>query len=107
MIMTQNNNDIELDYYQNIIDYFENKQIDRVSTEIWKSKTYIKLMKVLERTQNKEYVRNAILMILSLFEDKPPDFYNNQGTDSNSLNSEERKSLKTILKSEFIDTYTN
>ena len=105
--MTQNNNDIEPDYYQNIIDYFENKQIDRVSTEIWKSKTYIKLMKVLERTKNKEYVRNAILMILSLFEEKPPDFYNNQGSDSNSLNPEEKKSFKTILKSEFIDAYPN
>ena len=107
MIMTQNNGDFELDFYQNIIDFFQNKQFDKVSTEIWKSKTYIKLMKVLERTQNKEYVKNAIIVLLSLFENKPLDLYSNQGINSKSLSPEDKKSFKTILKSEIMDNYSN
>ena len=107
MIMTQNNRNIESDYYQDIIDFFQNKRLDKASIEIWKSKTYIKLMKVLERTQNKEYVTNAILVILSLFEENPPDLYNNQGINANNLTQEDRKSFKSILKSEFIEDYPN
>ena len=107
MIMTQNNEDFELDYYQNILDYFQNRRIDKKSTEIWKSKTYIKLMKILERTKNKEYVKNAILVILSLFEDNPPDIYNNQGINSNNISPQDRESFKSILKSEFIEEYPN
>lgn len=107
MIMTQNSDDFELDYYQNILDFFQNKQFDKTSKEIWISKTYIKLMKVLERTQNKEYVKNAILILLSLFEENAPDFYNNQGINSNNIAPEERRSFKTILKSEFIEDYPN
>jgi hypothetical protein len=105
--MTQNNEDFESNYYQNIIDFFQNQQFDRVSTMIWKSKIYIKLMKVLERTQNKEFVRDAILVILSLFEDNPPDIYDNQGVSSNDLPPEEKKSFKMILKSEFINEFPN
>lgn len=107
MIMTQNNEDFELDYYQNILDYFQNRRFDKISTEIWKSKTYIKLMKILERTKNKEYVKNAILVILSLFEDNPPDIYNNQGINSNNISPQDRESFKSILKSEFIEEYPN
>ena len=107
MIMTQNSEDFELDYYQDIIDYYHNKQFDKVSKEIWISKTYIRLMKVLERTQNKDYVKNAILILLSLFEENPPDHYINQGIDPNNLPPKDKKSFKAILKSEFINEYPN
>jgi hypothetical protein len=105
--MTQNNEDFELDYYTHILEFFQNKKCDEDSSEIWKNKTYIKLMSVLKRTQNKEMVRNAILMIISLFEQKPADFYNNQGVNSDSISPEDKKSFKKILKSEFINDYSN
>ena len=107
MIMTQNSEDFELDYYQDIIDFYQNKQIDKLSKEIWISRTYIKLMGVLERTHNKEYVKNAILILLSLFEENPPDHYINQGIDPNNLPPKDKKLFKAILKSEFINEYPN
>ena len=105
--MTQNNEDIESNYYNSIIDFFQNKRFDKVSTEIWKDKMLIKLMNVLERTQNRDLVRNAILIILSLFEDLPPDFYNNQGKSSASLSPQDKESFKTILKAELYNDNRN
>ena len=107
MIMTQNNEDIESDCYNSIIDFFQNRRVDKISTEIWKSKTFIKLMKVLERTQNRDLVRNAILIIISLFEDLPPDFYNNQGKNPASLSPQDKERFKTILKSELYNDSLN
>jgi len=103
-----NNNDIyELDYYLSIIDFFQNKNTDRETTEIWKNKSLIELMKVLKRTRKTEFVKNAIILLLSLFDQMPPDNYNNRGVKVNSLTSGEKLSYVNLLKSEFSNDLPN
>jgi hypothetical protein len=40
--------------------------------------------------------------MLSLFEDIPPDMYNNRGVDINRISRRDRKSLIANLKEEFL-----
>ncbi len=105
--MSNTNGDYELDYYLSIIDFFQNQDKNRETTEIWKNKSFIQLMKVLKRTRRKEFVKNAIILILSLFDELPPDSYNNKGIKVNSLESEDKISYVNLLKSEFINDVPN
>ena len=105
--MSNTNGDYELDYYLSIIDFFQNQDTNRETTEIWKNKSFIQLMKVLKRTRRKEFVKNAIILILSLFDELPPDSYNNKGIKVNSLESEDKLSYVNLLKSEFNNDVPN
>ena len=107
MNMSNNNDTYELDYYLSIIDFFQNKNTDRETTEIWKNKSLIELMKVLKRTRKTEFVKNAIILLLSLFDQMPPDNYNNRGVKVNSLTSGEKLSYVNLLKSEFSNDLPN
>ncbi len=94
--------EFELDCYLKIIDFFQNKNVNKEKTEIWKSHSLIELMNFLDRSKNKNLVANAIVLILSLFEDIPPDTYNNRGVDINRINEKDRRSLISELKDEFL-----
>ncbi|MFX0047734.1 MAG: hypothetical protein ACFE8G_06140 [Candidatus Hermodarchaeota archaeon] len=101
--MSNNNESYELDYYLNIIDFFQNQDTNRETRELWRNKSFIQLMKVLKRTRKKELVKNAIILILSLFDELPPDSYNNRGVKPDSLTNSDKLSYVNILKSEFIN----
>ena len=107
MNMSNNNDTYELDYYLSIIDFFQNQNTDRETKEIWKNKSLIELMKVLKRTRKTEFVKNAIILILSLFDEMPADTYNNKGFEVNSLTNGDKLSYVNILKSEFITDIPN
>lgn len=108
-IMNESNNsdNYELDYYQSIINFFQNQNTNREGAEIWRDKSFIELMKVLKRTRKKEFVKNAIILILSLIDQMPPDNYNNNGIKANSLTTEDKLSYINILRSEFINDIQN
>jgi len=97
----------ELDYYIEIIDFFQNSQVDSESIEIWINKLIIELMKVLKRTHNKEFVRNALIFLISLFKHVPPDFYNQRGANTKSLKEGEKKLFISQLKAEFVNELPN
>ncbi|MBY9009451.1 MAG: hypothetical protein KGD74_06265 [Candidatus Lokiarchaeota archaeon] len=105
--MSNNSEDCELDYYLSIIDFYQNQNTDRETTEIWRNKSFIELMKVLKRTRNKKFVKNAIILILSLFDQTPPDSYTNRGIQVNSLTNGDKLFYVNILKSEFINDIPN
>jgi len=105
--MSSTNDEFELEYYTKIINFFKNQPSNKESVEIWKTKSFIELMKVLERTQNKELVQNAIILIISLFEQLPPDLYNNRGKNVNFINKKDKKSYLSVLKAEFLDEIPN
>ena len=108
IMKTSNNSDnYELDYYLSIIDFFQNQNTNKEKTEIWKNKSFIELMKVLKRTKKKEFVKNSIILILSLFDQIPPDTYNNKGIKVDSLTNGDKLSYVNILKSEFINDIPN
>ena len=107
MSRSKNDDSYELDYYLSIIDFFQNQNTDRETTEIWKNKSFIELMKVLKRTRKKELVKNAIILILSLFDEIPPDSYNTRGIKANSISDGDKPSYVNLLKSEFINEVPN
>jgi len=97
----------EFDYYSSIIEFFQNSDTNKETIEMWKDKSLIELMKVLERTSRKEFVKNAILLILSLFDEHPPDIYTSRGTNVNFLDNGEKSSYLSVLKTEFMDELPN
>jgi len=105
--MSNNNDTYEHDYYLSIIDFFQNQNTDRETTEIWKNKSLIELMRVLKRTRKTEFVKNAIILILSLFDQMPPDSYSNRGIKVTSLTNGDKLYYVNLLKSEFINDVPN
>ncbi|GAI70378.1 unnamed protein product, partial [marine sediment metagenome] len=85
MNITNNSDNSELDYFLSIIDFFQNQNKNRETAEIWKDKSFIELMKVLKLTRKKQFVKNSIILILSLIDQMPPDTYNKGGIKVNSL----------------------
>ena len=109
MNISNNSDNSELDYYLRIIDFYQNQNqnINKETAEIWKDKSFIELMKVLKQTRKKEFVKNAIILIISLIDQLPPDAYNNRGITVNSLEKGDKLSYINILQSEFIDDIPN
>ena len=107
MNISNNDDNSELDYYLSIIDFFQNQNTNRETAEIWKDKSFIELMKVLKRTRKKEFVKNAIILIISLIDQLPPDTYNNSGIKVSSLENGDKLFYVNILKSEFINDIPN
>ncbi|MFX1479854.1 MAG: hypothetical protein ACFFCI_17185 [Promethearchaeota archaeon] len=97
-----NAEDFEIDCYLKILNYFQSEHRDREKTEIWKNKAFIKLMEFLDQKKNKTFVANAIILILSLFEDIPPDIYNNRGVNVNRISAKDRQLVIADLKEEFL-----
>jgi len=44
----------EFDYYSSIIEFFQNPSANKESIELWKNKSFIELMKVLERKTSRK-----------------------------------------------------
>jgi len=107
MNVSNNSDNYELDYYLSIIDFFQNQNTNRETAELWRDKSFIELMKVLKQTRKKEFVKNAIILILSLIDQIPPDTYSKKGIKVNSLTSGDKFSYVNILKSEFINDLPN
>ncbi len=102
MKINKNSEDLELDLYLKIINCFQNESVSREKKEIWKNQSIIKLMNLLERTQNRPLVTNALILLLSLFENIPPDIYNNRGINSSHIPEIHKKLLIKELKDEFL-----
>lgn len=102
MKINTDSDELELDLYLKIIDYFQKEKVTREEIEIWKNKSIIELMKFLERSQNRTLVTNALILILSLFEDIPPDIYNNRGVNINRISQKDKRFLIEDLKEEFL-----
>ena len=102
MKIIRNNDDYELNCYLEIIEYFKVNQINQEESDIWKSHSLIELMKFLARSKNRELVSNAIVLILSLSEDKPLDIYSGRGMDINQIADNDKKLLIKRLMEEFL-----
>ena len=102
MKFSNNTEDFELDCYLKILEYFQNENVNRERTKIWKDHSLIELMKLLDKAKNRVLVTNSIILMLSLFENMPPDTYNNRGVNINRISVKDRKSLIADLREEFL-----
>ena len=102
MKINTNSKEFELELYLKIVDVFQNDTISPENKEIWKNQSIIQLMNLLERTQNRTFVTNALILLLSISEDNPPDIYSNRGRNVNCISDKDKKSLILELENEFL-----
>lgn len=100
----------ENDAYDEILSFFKRTDRTPLLTEIWTDHTYINLMNFLEENKirphkykNYRLVKNAIILILSLFHDLPPDRFNSVGKDLEYIEKKEKLSALNTLREEFLD----
>ena len=92
----------ELNCYTKIIDCFLQNRKDRYQREMCKNNSIIKLINVSECRNIDNFIRNALLLVLSLYDNKPADLYHNHGGDIESCSEKDKEKLLAELKKEFL-----
>jgi len=102
--MTYHNHETELNYYSEIIDFFETSHSDPHEIEIWRSRQLIKLMDDLKhKRKTRDVVINSIIIINALLEEvSPADSFHHQDNSLKDLSIEEKLIFKTALEKELI-----
>ncbi len=96
--------DKELDFYLKLMGQAKSKGISQENKEIWKNRFIIKIMNELNNrgNDNKDFVKNVLIISIALFENFPGDIYSSLGRDLNQLFRDDREKSLTIIKSEFL-----
>ena len=89
---------LEEDHYFHILDFFESYKNDSELQEIWKDHFLVKLMRLPENMKFKKVVENSIIIILSLFNDMPADFYGSIGKEIYKIPLSERLQALSYIK---------
>ncbi len=97
----------ELDCYSNIINLFSKFDKDPITMEKWKGNLITRLMNALKEPENENWLKNALIILLSLVDNKPSDIYENKGDNLNILSKEEKEQILLKLKEEFISDDEN
>ena len=101
--MSIESEEIKLNRYIEIIDYFESGVKDPKELEIWRDVQLIRLMEELKQDITiQNFVRNSIILLNALFEDHPLDTYNNQGRKTDKLSLADKDMYRLTLKRELI-----
>ena len=97
--MTQDNDDIEIIHYAQIIEYFE-EETDPEELELWKYKTLIKLMDDLKQAKHtQEMIKNSIIIMNALFDKTDtPDEFTSRGTLATELSDMDKETCRAHLK---------
>ena len=86
----------ELECYTKIINCYLKNQNDRQKLEQCKHQSLIKLMKVMDRKEER-LIQNALIIVLALFDEIPPDLAGTTGSDLSLLSKREKElALKKI-----------
>ena len=93
----------EMKCYSRIINSFLNNKYDANKRELAKNQSILKLIKTSKCKNNKNFVKNALILVLSLYnEEEPADLYCSYGNDIESCSDLEKEVLKSQLKLELI-----
>jgi hypothetical protein len=91
----------EMKCYSRIINSFLNNKFDYNQREFAKNQSIVKLIKSSNCRNNKNFVKNALLLVLSLYdEDESVDLYCSHGNDINSCSELDKEAVKYQLKQE-------
>lgn len=93
---------LDVNCYMKIIDYIESRSLNRKSMIISVSQILLKLMKILETKEEKEIVKNGIILANSYLITLPAYKYNNIGEEYNRLPEEHKQIALKNLKNEFL-----
>ena len=105
--MSPDNNLDESDLFSKIINTFlESEDLEGEKPnvkEIGKHKSIIELMDGLKSSHNKELAKNALILLLNLYDDYPPDLFSTLGKDLEGLSDEDRDEAMDKPKNIFLD----
>ena len=101
--MAQDNNDLEIEYYAQIIEYFE-EETDPKELELWKYKKLIRLMEELKQSkQTQVTIKNTIIIMHALFDKtESPDEYTSRGSQTTELSDDDKELCRAHLKKELL-----
>ncbi|MBD3253465.1 MAG: hypothetical protein GF383_00150 [Candidatus Lokiarchaeota archaeon] len=90
----------EDEFYDKILEKFLECKKSKEKSDLWKSQTIIQLMENIKQKNNKEFVKNALLVLMSLEEDFLRDSFHIKSKDFSILSKEEKTILSSLLKEE-------
>lgn len=103
MHIKNNNQDTELFYYIEIMDFFESNETDISKIEIWRSTHLIKLMDDLKnKRKSKEVIMNSLIIINALMEEIPTDTIHLQEDCVEELTLEDKNIIRSELERELL-----
>ena len=92
----------ESELFTKIINIFLEKGEKPNLKEISKHKSIIDLMDGLKSTHNKELAKNALILLLNLYDDYPPDLFSTLGDEIEALSDADRDEAMDKLKDIFL-----
>ena len=93
--------DYETKFYVSIFEEVSHNNENGEILLLMVCKKLIELMSFLEESEDKEFVKNALIVIIALLKDYIPDFPMKKGTDLEFIPKQEREALENILREEF------
>ena len=96
----------DFEYYAQLFEDFQNHKCNETQLEIWRCDKIIELMENLRFSVNREFVRDALVLILTLYYGYTRDYALIGAKDTKNLSRDERTDYLMILKTEFVQTQT-
>ncbi|MBN1803575.1 MAG: hypothetical protein JW891_18845 [Candidatus Lokiarchaeota archaeon] len=90
----------DLNCYLKIIDTFQKYKHLPIDFPQIKSKAIIKLINTSECKNDRNFVKNALLLVLSLYDKKPMDIYNTRGYKLEDCTNDQKKDILLKLQKE-------
>lgn len=92
----------DLERFLDIMRCFQDHSSSEEELEMWKYRTLIQLMDELEDHEDKEFVKNALIIITVLFKITPADLYDSVGFELSELTNEKKEECLNILLDELL-----
>ena len=89
--------------FEKMLNEFQNHESSE-GREIWRYRTMVSLMNELKYHGNKEFVKNALIIIIALGQEELTDTYTSRGCDINQLSPVDRGEFMNALKWEHCQT---
>lgn len=94
--------DWEVEFYSNIMEQALAVLDTNDEKFIWKCRKIIELMNFLRHSYKKIVVKNALILILTLFEHYGIDLISSKSEDLDAFSKQEKNILINMLKEEFL-----
>lgn len=86
--------------YSKILKVYNDSKNNDYNREYNKNQSIIKLFKASDCKNKEQFIRNALIMVLSLYDEKPADLYANSGKRLEDCNNNQREAALAMLKAE-------
>ncbi len=97
----ENSSDHEIEPFNQILELYKEVEQDPSKRVRLMGKSFIELMSLADNSEYNEVIKNGLILIQALFEDKAPDMYHSKGCSFDQLDIKDKCVVLDILKKEF------